>query len=170
MFYSGFSLHKEEVLFEGIYDSSEFCVCGFSYGAILAFKKVLKTTTRVDKLQLISPAFFQNKDNTFKSLQLKSYLKNEDLYTKRFLKNISSPSNIDMTIYYKEPKANDLSELLNFIFLEDDLKYIQNKGIKIEVYLGEKDKIIDVDFARDFFIDFATIFYVKDVGHILKGE
>jgi len=41
-FYSGFSLINDKQLFEPFIKESEFTVCGFSYGAINAFKEVGK--------------------------------------------------------------------------------------------------------------------------------
>lgn len=47
------------------------------------------------------------------------------------------------------------------------LQKLLDKGIKIEVYLGGVDKIIDSSKAREFFKNFATVYYIKEKGHLL---
>ena len=66
LYFSGFSLNNEQDIFQDIINKSDFTVSGFSYGAIKAFDYVLNCNTRVDTLQLISPAFFQTKDKNTK--------------------------------------------------------------------------------------------------------
>ena len=61
-FFSGFSLQNDEKFFREFIQESDFCVCGFSYGAIKAFEytqQLLEEGKRVDTLQLFSPAFFK---------------------------------------------------------------------------------------------------------------
>nr|WP_275856258.1 hypothetical protein [Sulfurimonas sp. MAG313] len=60
-FYSGFSLSNDEILFKDYLKYSDYTVAGFSYGAIKAFEMALTSKTRIDTLQLFSPAFFQEK-------------------------------------------------------------------------------------------------------------
>ena len=87
-FYSGFSLCDESDLFAAFIKNSQYTVCGFSYGAIKAFKHVVSQMTkgnRVDTLQLFSPAFFQTKPERFKRLQTISYTKNPLKYLEQFL-------------------------------------------------------------------------------------
>ena len=50
----------------------------------------------------------------------------------------------------------------------EKLKELKDRGIEIEVYLGENDKIINSLHVKSFFQEFATIYYIKNVGHILK--
>ena len=66
-FYSGFCFKNECEIFKDYLEIGDFIISGFSYGAIKAFKQALESKTRVDKLQLFSPAFFQTKDEKFKS-------------------------------------------------------------------------------------------------------
>ena len=70
-FFSGFCLEGEEKLFDDFTCKNDFCVVGFSYGAQKALEYTLTCRERVDKLQLISPAFFQNKQEKFKKLYAK---------------------------------------------------------------------------------------------------
>jgi len=48
------------------------------------------------------------------------------------------------------------------------LDILKQRGVKIEVYLGECDKITNSQANYDFFKKFATVYYIKNVGHILK--
>lgn len=52
---------------------------------------------------------------------------------------------------------------------EDKLNRVLNRGIKIEIYLGSDDKIIDSQKAMEFFKGFGTVYFIKNSGHILKG-
>ncbi|MDQ1337077.1 MAG: hypothetical protein QG617_44, partial [Campylobacterota bacterium] len=109
-FYSGFSLKGEEHYFSDYINRSDYSICGFSYGAIKAFqhaKEQLETKKRVDTLQLISPAFFQTKDEKFKKLQLLGYRKNSDAYLKEFIASCFLP--YDKKIV--EHSQNGLEEL-----------------------------------------------------------
>ncbi len=169
-FFSGFCLNKEEELFEDFLQKNRFTVAGFSKGAIEALKYALKTSKRVDKLQLFSPAFFQNKNEKFKKTQTLFFRKDKKRYIENFLKNVSYPSKIDMRKYFKEDDEKTLSYLLNYQWSENDFKNLEKKGIFVEVYLGEKDKIIDSKEAFSFFKNYAQTYFIKNVGHILKGE
>jgi predicted esterase len=83
-FYSGFSLSNDEQLFRPYLKSSQYCVAGFSYGAIKAFKQVLESKVRVDTLQLFSPAFFQSRSDKFRRMQKMYYAKDKEAYLKSF--------------------------------------------------------------------------------------
>ena len=91
-YFSGFCLHGEEALFERFLMRNDFCVAGFSYGAIKALNYALTSQKRIDTLQLFSPAFFHDKDAKFKKLQTLSFSKNPQGYCETFLKNVASPS------------------------------------------------------------------------------
>jgi pimeloyl-ACP methyl ester carboxylesterase len=169
-FHSGFSLTQEEELFREYIKKSDFTICGFSYGAIAAQNatiEALKSARRIDTLQLFSPAFFQTKEEKFKRLQLRAYMSNETLYMRRFIDASFLPYEAKI-LKHKETNFNELQELLNYVWSQKDLHFILSKGVKIEVYLGGKDAIIDVAGARDFFINFATITYIKDANHFLQ--
>ncbi|MFA5453865.1 MAG: pimelyl-ACP methyl ester esterase BioV [Sulfurimonas sp.] len=168
-FYSGFSLKNEEHFFSDYINRSDYSVCGFSYGAIKAFEDVkeqLELKKRVDTLQLISPAFFQTKDEKFKKLQLLGYKKSRDAYLKEFMASCFLPYE-KMVVEQSQNSAEELEELLNYMWEMDELKSIANRGVKIEVYLGGKDRIIDVKSAKEFFLEVATVTYIKDANHFL---
>ena len=167
-YFSGFSLENEEKLFSEYIIKNDFTISGFSYGAIKAFEEVINSKQRVDKLQLFSPAFFQTKDKKFKRMQIMFFKKDALEYCNNFLKNISYPSNTDCTKYFKLGEYEELDELLNYEWSEEKLNTLINNGTKIEVFLGADDKIIESSNAKDFFSKYATVYYIKDVGHILN--
>lgn len=169
-FFSGFSLQGEKELFSQYIDESDFCVAGFSLGAIEAIQYALEHTRRIDKIQLFSPAFFVNKDKKYKRLQEIFYQKDAEAYTQEFLKNITFPSAIDMQKYYRYDSAENLHALLYYPWDKEILQSLQDRAIMIEVYLGERDKIINANAAREFFRAFATVTWIKNAGHILRGE
>jgi predicted acylesterase/phospholipase RssA len=166
-FFSGFSFKNESELFKDFLADEDFCVSGFSYGAIMAFEFALYSLNRVDRVQLFSPAFFQDKDERFKKLQLVSFEKNRQKYLENFYKNAVFPRDTDITKYKTEGSASQLKTLLNYTWDKQKIKNVLDKGIKIEVYLGKLDKIIDAQKAFEFFKDFTTIHYINKGGHIL---
>ncbi|RXJ88040.1 pimelyl-ACP methyl ester esterase BioV [Arcobacter sp. CECT 8985] len=166
-FYSGFCLKDEKELFKEYLIENDFTVSGFSYGAIKAFESVLNNDTRVDLLQLFSPAFFQTQEKKFKRTQVMYFKKDANTYCDTFLKNVIFPKKIDISKYFNLGTASQLEELLNYEWNKQELQQLVNKGTKIEVYLGAKDKIINASEAKEFFKDFATVYFFNNDGHIL---
>ena len=166
-YYSGFCLKSEKELFKDYLIENDFTVGGFSYGAIKAFEQVFQSTKRVDLLQLFSPAFFQIQNTKFKRMQLMFFNKDAKSYCDNFLENIAYPEKLDTNKYFNQGSYEELEELLNYEWSEEKLQELVNRGIKIEVYLGEDDKIIDSKKAKDFFVQFATVYYLKRKGHTL---
>lgn len=167
-YFSGFSLENEKEIFSEYLIENDFTVSGFSYGAIKAFEEVLNSDERVDLLQLFSPAFFQTQNEKFVRMQLMFFKKDSKAYCENFLKNIASPSNFNMIQYFKEGSFEELQTLLSYKWSEEKLNKLLNKGVKIEVYLGSDDKIIDSKNSSLFFKEFATVYFIKNSGHILK--
>ncbi len=169
-FFSGFSISNEEYLLEDFLNTSAYTISGFSYGAIKAFKKAkeeLASGKRVDTLQLLSPAFFQSKDEKFKRLQKRAYAKNEIIYLKQFLNSCFEPYEKKIV----QNRASNLEELDELLFYEwnlDELKKLEEQGVKIEVYLGGKDSIVDAYSAQEFFLEVATVTFIKDANHFLQ--
>ncbi len=169
-FYSGFSLIREEYLFDKYLDNSAYCISGFSYGAIKAFKEVqkcLESGKRVDTLQLLSPAFFQTNSTKFKRLQKLAYSKNRLEYMKQFIDSCFKPYEKKI-IEYKKSTKEELDELLNYIWDLHELQKLVDKGVKIEVYLGSFDAIIDAHGAKEFFLQVSTVTYIKNANHFLQ--
>ncbi len=168
-FYSGFCLENEGELFSQYIIKNDFTLAGFSYGAIKAFEEALNTKRRVDKLQLFSPAFFQTKDKKFRRMQLMFFKKDANSYCNNFLENIINPSKVNCNKFFKLGTYNQLDELMNYEWKEEELELLVQKGTKIEVFLGSEDKIIEAQKAKDFFTKYASVYYIKNVGHTLNN-
>ena len=169
-FYSGFSLKDEEYLFSDYLSQTEYSVCGFSYGAIKALKEVkerVQKGKRVDTLTLLSPAFFQTKPVKFKKLQLMGYKKSKEAYMREFISLCFLPYQKKI-VGSCETSAEELDELLNYEWSIEDFMLLSDKGVKVEVYLGSEDKIIDVVRAKEFFLQVSTVTYIKNANHFLQ--
>ena len=166
-YFSGFCFFDESELFDEYLEKSDFTVCGFFFFLIQAFEEVLNSNQRVDKLQLFSPAFFQTSNDKFKRMQLMFFKKDANSYCENFLKNVLNPTNKDISKYFQMGTFEELEELLNYVWSEEKLQRLVDKGTIIEVYLGEVDKIIDSQKAKEFFRNFATVYYIKEKGHLL---
>ena len=169
-FYSGFSLKEEEALFSSYHDRGDFCVAGFSLGAIKAFEMVYESQKRVDKLQLFSPAFFQEEKIGFKTVQVRHFKKNKKQYLEHFFANICHPSDYAIKAYYHESPVEDLDLLLHYVWDREKLEDLKRRGIMIEVYLGEEDKIINTAKTKAFFQPFGQVIMIKNAGHILQRK
>ncbi len=169
-FYSGFSLKNEAYLFEAFLKKGAYTVCGFSYGTIKALKytqEQLQRGNRIDTLQLLSPVFFETQGGKFHRLQMLYYAKNRKKYMQNFIKTCFMPYEKKELEFQKENKE-ELEELLTYQWSVPDLLELQSKGVKIEVYLGSKDAVIDVEEARKLFLDVATVIYIKEANHFLQ--
>ncbi|MDP3265527.1 MAG: pimelyl-ACP methyl ester esterase BioV [Sulfuricurvum sp.] len=168
IFYSGFSLINDQRFFDAYLVESDYTVAGFSYGAIKAAHHAAHTTSRIDTLQLFSPAFFQTKKTSFKRLQVSAFAHDRKSYILRFLEMCFAPcpvQEVDIQI----GESDQLDELLNYAWDEKLMKSIVDKGIRIEVYLGLEDAIIDAVGAKEFFLPYATVTTIRRGNHFL-GE
>ncbi len=171
-FFSGFSLQNEEHFFSDYIKESQYSVCGFSYGSLKALnhvKNMLENSKRVDTLQLLSPIFFQTKSEKFKKLQLMAFKKDNRAYIKQFSAACFAPYS-PRELEFSENTLEDLEELLTYVWADDDFKALQRAGVKVEVYLGSEDKIIDVKNAREYFTKYSTLTYIKNANHFLLVE
>ena len=167
-YFSGFCLEGEEVLFNEHLTKGSLDVVGFSFGAQKAFEYAYESTSRIDKLILLSPAFFQTQKDAFVRTQLKHFNAQKELYIKQFLKNVSYPSEISLDEYLNIGTKEELEALLTYKWDKNKLQAIRDKGISVEVFLGAKDKIINPKDALAFFSELTTSYYYKDAGHLLK--
>jgi len=167
-FFSGFCLDNEEELFKPWLNYSDYTIAGFSYGAQKALEEALNSDKRVDRVQLFSPAYFNDKDKKFKKMQLLYFSKDKDKYIDNFLNNCSNGSSVDLKNYFKEESKEQLNELLSYVWQKDKIELLLNRGIVVEVFLAEFDKIIDSKEALEFFKDLTTTYFIKDANHILK--
>jgi hypothetical protein len=166
LYFSGFSLQNEQELFSDYIIQNDFTLSGFSYGCIKLIEYAIKSDTRIDKIQLFSPAYFNDKDEKFKRMQLMFFKKDATSYANNFLKNCGfSKENQDK--FFLLGTFEELKELLYYEWSSNQLQSLKDKGIEIEIYLGEKDKIINSKGALEFFRNFGDTYFIKDVGHIL---
>jgi pimeloyl-ACP methyl ester carboxylesterase len=169
-FYSGFSLSHDKRLFDPYLKTSEYTIAGFSYGAISAFEEALQSKKRVDTLQLFSPAFFQDKNEKFKRMQMIYFLKEKQAYLKNFLNSCFLPGEIDENVVIEQGSEAQLRELLYYEWKRDKLSALKDRGIEIEVYLGSEDRIIDPKITKAFFLPYATTYMINHAGHTLQAK
>ena len=167
-YFSGFCLQNEQNLFDFWLEDSDFCVGGFSYGAIKAVEYALNSDIRIDRLILLSPAFFNDRDDKFKRVQLLYFKKDREKYIKNFLKNALGRCDIDLNKYFREGSYSELKELLYYKWEANKIEILLKKGIVIEVILGQNDRIVNVNKALEFFKNLTTTYYIKDANHFLK--
>ncbi len=171
MYFSGFCLKNEKDVFSQYLVESDFTISGFSYGAIKAFQYTLecvKNGKRVDRLQLFSPAYFNDETIKFKRLQLMFFKKDEVSYKNNFIKNTIYPNNIDISQYIINGTYDELNELLNYEWKEDELDLILTSGIKLEIFIGSKDKIVNSENSKKLFRKYGDVYFIKGVGHSLN--
>lgn len=169
MYFSGFSLQNEAELFDDYIEKGEVIVSAFSYGCIKALKSILDgelSSKRIDKVQFFSPAFFNDKDKKYVRLQLMFFKKDPKKYCDNFLTNCGF-ENINKEKYFSMGTYDELKELLEYRWEKDIIKTLLEKGIKLEVFLGGDDKIIDPSKALEFFREFGEVYYIKNKNHIL---
>jgi len=159
-YFSGFCLCNESELFKPYLETGEFVVAGFSRGAQKALEFVLNTSERVDKLQLLSPAFFEYSEKLIK-LNLDAFKKDKNRYIKNFLKK----AGLKEWDYVCDCTLEELKELFEYDW--GRIKLLKN--IKVEVYLGEYDKISASKKAYEFFKDYADVYFIKKANHFLRS-
>ena len=172
-FFSGFCLKNEKEIFKEYLEDKEFVVAGFSYGAQKALDYVLNSNQRIDKLQLFSPAFFDYNEKII-NLNLNAFKKDKNSYIKNFLTKaginkwkMESKEWIidDNNLKIGGCSEDDLYSL--FTFNWEKIKDIEN--IKIEIFLGEYDRIIALKKAYKFFRNYGDIYLIKKANHFLRS-
>lgn len=166
-YFNGFSLQGEEALFGEYFTAGSTCVAGFSYGAQQAFEYAYESKTRIDRLILLSPAFFQTQKPSFIRTQLRYFEAGQKAYVKQFLANVAYPSTLDLTHNLHLGTKGELETLLTYKWDKDKIEEIRQRGTVIEVFLGAEDKIIDVQEALEFFAPLSTTYFLKHAGHLL---
>ena len=168
-FFSGFLLRDEQAYFRPWLKENDLTVAGFSYGAIRAFEYVRNSPRRVDTLQLFSPAFFLGRDRGFKRMQLRGFKRDSSAYRQRFLASCFSPYPVQEVPAAADTEA-DLEKLLDYAWPAAELDALCARGTALEVYVGEKDAVIDAAAAAAYFKPWATTFFLRDANHFLQGE
>ncbi|RDU62438.1 pimelyl-ACP methyl ester esterase BioV [Helicobacter sp. MIT 14-3879] len=167
-FFSGFGFENDYEIFSDILEKykGNYNIAGFSYGAQNALEFSLKNNTRINRLILLSPAFFNDIDDWFIHKQLGLFAKNSKVYMKYFLKNIGFENKF--INYLKTPDAKDLKLLLKYRFNSNSMYFLKSRGIKFDIYIGSNDKIINVNNACEFFARFGIVYLLKNANHLLK--
>lgn len=168
-YFNGFSLHNEEELFSPYLSDSDYCVAGFSYGAQQAFEYAYHSKDRIDRLILLSPAFFQTQKTSFIRTQLRYFEAGKEAYVKQFLANVAYPSSLDLSNYLKVETKEELEALLSYTWDNKKIQEVLDRGTTIEVFFGQDDKIIDADEALTFFKSSCTTYILKKSGHLLRN-
>jgi pimeloyl-ACP methyl ester carboxylesterase len=158
------------MLFSAYLTQAQHTVAGFSYGAQKAFEYVYHTKERIERLTLLSPAFFQTQKESFSRTQLHYFSSDHQAYVAQFLKNVASPSATELTRYLKQGSKEELEALLSYRWDQTKIEEVLQRGTTIEVFLGEKDKIIQVEDAYAFFSHLTTTYFIKDAGHLLQEK
>lgn len=169
-YFSGFSLEKEEELFSEYLGSSDYIVAGFSYGAQQAIEYAYQSSKRIDRLILLSPAFFQTKKPSFIRTQLRYFETNKEACVKKFLENVAYPASSHLGHYLKVGRKEALEALLRYVWIKEKIEVLKQRGITIEVFIGDEDKIIDTKEAIAFFKTCTTLYTLKQTGHLLKKK
>jgi len=167
-YFNGFSLKGEDKFFDEQLINSDYSVAGFSYGAQKAFEYAYKSTERIDRLILISPAFFQNHKKSFIKTQLRYFKVDKEAYSQEFLKNVAYPSSTLLNEFITDGIYEELEDLLSYIWKEEKILELKKRGIIIEVFMGDVDKIVDFEKSFEFFSKLIPVYLFKGKGHLLK--
>jgi pimeloyl-ACP methyl ester carboxylesterase len=171
IFFSGFCLRDESELFADWLVESDYAVAGFSLGAIRALEFALQSESRIDRLLLFSPAFFQTRPKRFADGQLRALDRDPAAYREAFFRNCAAPSDFDLAPYAAEGSREELEFLLRYVWEPEKLRRIRERGTVIEVFVGEKDRIIDASGATEFFApEVDALYRFRHGGHILRSK
>lgn len=169
-FFSGFCFQNEKELFAPLAQlEGPYTLNGFSYGAILAFKEALNATQnhqRVQVLNLFSPAFFQERKPSFLKAQILGFKKDPQSYIQNFLSLCGNPP----SCYFKKGTLEELKELLFFKWKEEELSFLQEKGVQINVFIGGKDLILSPEATMRFFAPYSVVYCFKSFNHCLQHD
>ena len=177
-FFGGFGFKDDVQIFErilhdlGYLEDNPYNICGFSFGAQKAVDYAvdsLKNGSRINRVILLSPAFFNDKSDDFVAQQLQNFVKNRAIYMKAFYKNIGICE--DDEAFLREVETLDLRILekcLHYKFVDSDLEALKARGVEIVVLLGGADKIINANVANEFFSKYGVVYFIKNANHLLR--
>ncbi|GAA8662727.1 pimelyl-ACP methyl ester esterase BioV [Helicobacter pylori] len=168
-FFSGFGFVNESVLFEEWLLKGAYDISGFSMGAIkaieYAYNEVLQQR-RIHSLLLFSPCMLAHKSLAFKRLQLSSFQKDPKNYMDNFYKEVGL--NAQLERFKKMGSLEELEFLLDYKYSDRIIRSLLEKGVKIEVFIGLKDKITDIQALLEFFMPLVQVWQFKDYNHLLQ--
>ncbi|WQR79324.1 pimelyl-ACP methyl ester esterase BioV [Helicobacter pylori] len=168
-FFSGFGFVNESVLFEEWLLKGAYDVSGFSMGAIKAIEYAYNETLqqrRIHSLLLFSPCMLAHKSLAFKRLQLSSFQKDPQSYMDNFYQAVGLNAQLDR--FKKEASLEELEFLLDYKYSDRIIRFLLEKGAKIEVFIGLKDKITDIQALLEFFMPLVQVWQFKDCNHLLQ--
>jgi len=169
VYFSGFAFRDESGLFDDWLLRSDYTVAGFSYGAIRALEYAHASRRRIERLILLSPAYFQETKERFRRLQLEAYAKDPQNYLQRFaLRCVEPCQDLDVAPYLGEGSEEELRHLLEYRWDRAKFDALRKRGTKIEIFLGGKDRIVDTEAARRFFSQVGICYFIKEAGHLLR--
>ena len=169
IYFSGFAFRNESELFREWLVESDYTVAGFSYGAIRALEYASSSHRRIERLILLSPAYFQEKSERFRRLQIDSFLKDREGYRKRFTARCAAPDvGFDPMPYLGEGSEEDLRYLLEYRWEASKFEELRERGTRIEIFLGGRDMIVDAETACRFFSKVGICYFIKEAGHLLR--
>jgi hypothetical protein len=165
-FFSGFCLNGEERLFDEFLPGHGSFVAGFSYGAIAALKHAL-AHENTKRLLLLSPAYYTHKDEEFRRAQLDAFDTDTALYRLKLLKK-SGLSLEEGDRYGVDGSKEQLEELLYFDWASAGLDTLVERGVKIEVFIGAADRVVEPVPSAEFFKKFGALYYLENKNHVLR--
>lgn len=169
-YFNGFSLKGEEEIFKEWLPKGEMGVAGFSYGAQQALEYAYTSSKRIERLVLISPAFFQEESRAFVRTQLRYFQADKEAYLEQFLANVAYPASSEvLRPYLCEGAIEDLEALLSYQWEQKKIESLLARGVEIEVLMGMRDKIVKSE-AMEAFFKRTTNYCFKDAGHLLLRE
>jgi len=137
---------------------------------VKAVEHVYAESGRVERLILLSPAYFAGCTKAFTKAQMLYFRKDSSSYMERFLENAAYPAEKGVLDRFRgDATLSELEELLLYPWSEGKLREIERRGTIIETYLGAEDRIVDAKAAHDFFKNFGESYLFKEYGHILRG-
>ncbi len=184
LYFSGFGLQNERVLFEDLLrgGGGPRTLAGFSLGAVQAFECALggigssgssggggsnRSCTAaggVRDLDLISPAFFMDKSAEFKRDEILRFERSRAGYMRAFYSKLG----VKDRAMQKMPAVQDLKLLLHYKWRAGDFAALKARGVRIRVFLGGADGIMNARAALEFFKPLCTVYFFKGKGHILR--
>ncbi|AFI04389.1 pimelyl-ACP methyl ester esterase BioV [Helicobacter cetorum] len=172
-YFSGFGFKDESVLFEEWLLKGAYDVAGFSMGAQLAFEYAFNEVLekrRINSLLLFSPCMLNHKSESFKRLQLSAFKKNQKAYMDNFYQIAGFNEKLEKTCpnIKQESSLKELEFLLHYAFDNDKIKFLLNKGVRIEVFVGLADKITDTQAILDLFVPLVMVWQFKGYNHLLQ--
>ncbi|WP_104749622.1 pimelyl-ACP methyl ester esterase BioV [Helicobacter cynogastricus] len=177
-YFSGFGFANESWLFGWILEKcTRYDVAGFSYGATRALEyayEQVKQEKRVQRLVLIAPCMLAHKSQAFKNLQLKAYQQNPQAYMQAFFEKIGWSALLaqdpNLEHYTHLGSLEDLQNLLNYHYAPEKLEFLCAKGVRLEVFIGLEDAIMDAKALCAFFRDYGCVWQFKGANHLLRVQ